>query len=87
MTFSFASQEEADRVHDQIDAECRKLGLKPMRCRAELADIPEIAALGTDSCGLPLALSNHYSCPQCDTSDRPTIGCDLHRYLAQFLQH
>lgn len=87
MTFSFASQEEADRVHDRIDAECRKLGLTSLRSRAELPDIPEIAALGTDSCGLPLAYANQYCCSLCGTTwtddwscevddDCPSCGCD-----------
>lgn len=77
MTFSFASQEEADRVHDLIDAECRKLGLKSLRSRAELLDIPEIAMLGTDSCGLPLALSNHYCCPHCNTTWTDEWSCEV----------
>lgn len=77
MTLTFASQEEADRVHSQIDAECHKLGIKPLRHRAELADIPEIAALGTDSCGLPLAFANHYICTDCDTTWTDEWSCEV----------
>lgn len=75
MTFSFASQEEADRLHAQIDTECQKLGIKPLRGRAELTDLPEIAALGTDSYGLPLAFANHYSCPHCNMTWTDKWSC------------
>lgn len=77
MTLSFATQTEADRIHDQIDEECRRLGLSPMRSRADMLDIPAIAKLGSDSCGLPLAFHNTYSCDECGVEWEDEWSCEV----------
>lgn len=75
MTFAFASPEDAQRGHALIDKECERLGIETIRSRQDMVKLPAIAELGTDSVGLPLALSNAYVCPDCGNSWTDEWSC------------